>query len=892
MTLSPTITNNRRSKTQKASTPRAFKPKTSNLANATAKAKALAEASAAAHALRLLHPHDAHTAPITAPKSRSSTPSVSPTGPPTNPKVAPTHRNVPQADTPDKNINTILLGMNAPPDVADDASPPTPSGDVNPAVSDASDVTPPSDTSSSLQDVPSINSDDMSESSDLLLNVKSPTSKRISNKPHATSRGHLNNKLTSPPPKRTNKSSLEANVVSPPDVDPKSISQDSPNPNPFQTLPLTDAGDLIDPTDAMIESDEDSPAKEVPPKPLKKTSKPPSKSPPPSILRSKTHAPPVTDTFAHRKLVEFSFKIDGEDRMASAHEKIGILVENLKYVDSTAVIFPVKDDSTLPPIRSKAALPNNFTKLSDHIKLTNGYWVFAQSNNNKRPPQVYACMSLGMNVEIGEALEKASFEFSRHGGMNLRIKSLQAFKSETPFLIMFVFNRLHQPTLKHELTIVLENAKAHLIEEGLLDADRADIAIPDFCFRSNNPRLPRDTGKTKPGKYDSFANQGKKVLHVECSEADTAFMCQLLSHVKEQGTLKKLWGKFAHLTHPLDNDAPPGDIHRLRRMSQAHTSFHCSVSSSTLYGITDLNAEAYLSEGDHADDDGVNQGSSGSTAMFVSIRDMLYKMQLPDGSPLFLTVIQRLNSKDVDVVVPNNAAAETRLAQMNKHTPGFLSHYWQDQGHPKAFISALLRRGCDPELVHSINSTTWDSKKLIITTPKDKEDDEALNLLEKQSWLISMPELEAEKDNEMAAKRFTDPDLAFPLNDELSVNTIHGKNVSTASAAKKKPDHAADGTPILYLGRSKVKETPIQQAELLDSSDDDDDMSALTHMTHEQLLAHVQGSRKKYRRCSTGKGSPPKRSQPHAPAKTTQDPEVYSIQDSEDSGDASVASRA
>jgi hypothetical protein len=87
----------------------------------------------------------------------------------------------------------------------------------------------------------------------------------------------------------------------------------------------------------------------------------------------------------------------------------------------------------------------------------------------------------------------------------------------------------------------------------------------------------------------------------------------------------KYFGKFTKFTETLANNAPLSDCTKLRRCMQGHLNFHLSSTLLVLNGINNLNATEILR----------NMVNS-STIAKVTLREMLYRLRLENGSPLFL----------------------------------------------------------------------------------------------------------------------------------------------------------------------------------------------------------------------------------------------------------------
>jgi hypothetical protein len=112
-------------------------------------------------------------------------------------------------------------------------------------------------------------------------------------------------------------------------------------------------------------------------------------------------------------------------------------------------------------------------------------------------------------------------------------------------------------------------------------------------------------------------------------------------------------GKFAKLTDTLGNNAPLSDCTRLRRCIQGHLNYHLSSTSITIHSIDNLDAAETL-----------RNTANGSKIARFALCDMLYRIKMENGSPLFLQLSQR-SSGEVDAVIPNTPEAKLMAEQMN-----------------------------------------------------------------------------------------------------------------------------------------------------------------------------------------------------------------------------------
>ena len=490
------------------------------------------------------------------------------------------------------------------------------------------------------------------------------------------------------------------------------------------------------------------------------------------------------------------------------------LLSELLIVDPNMSIVPLNVTDTTPANAWKKTsdVPKNFTKLTRVIKINGGSWCF-DPKSDKPTNDIYASFRLKSTLPLEEVLQAVGFEFKRIGGGMLMKKKHQSLNTETPYMLLFVHNKTEESSVCRDLTDIFKMVRDQLREDDLLpeeyDRDENEREIP-FAIRVNGPRMPgeqRKKNNKKDKNFDRLNDQGKKVIHFEVAKEDLAEFSFLAEAAHRMGLDTEYWGKFAKLTACLTNNSPSGDMKLLRRCIQGHLSFHLSTTTVILAGVDNLDATAVL-----------KNPVNGAIIASKSARDMLYKITLEGGGPLFLQIGQRSNG-DVEVVIPNSAEAEAKAEMINRQVAAFCTHLWKDQGLPDVFVKKLVERTMCARLIHEIGQCEWDKENQIITTPNDKSDADAIREFEAQEWVKALVDSGATA-AKSTKKKHVDPNAAFPFSDDFSVGTIHGnKNVR----AETRTTQAADGTPILHLGKKDVIN--------VDDEDDDDEVSVLSSKT-------------------------------------------------------------
>ena len=528
-------------------------------------------------------------------------------------------------------------------------------------------------------------------------------------------------------------------------------------------------------------------------------------------------------------VAQFAFTTNGStsaENMNQFSKGIKGWLNELLIVDPNLAFVPLCISDTAPANQWKkpSDVPSNFTKLGKVIQINGGSWCF-DPKKDKPTNDIYANVRIKSTVPLEELLQAVSFEWKRIGGGSLQVKKHQSLYTETPYMLLFVNNRTEESSIVRDVKMMFGIAREQLREENLLpdEFERDEDDEVEFALRVNGPRMPGETRKKKKkGKddsYDRLNDQGKKVFHLEVAKEDIREFSLLAEYCHRTRLDKEVFGKFASLTACLTNASPSGDMSRLRRCITGHLNFHLSSTTTIIEGIEDINATSVLTNP-------VNNAVIASK----SVRDMMYMTRLSGGGPLFLQISQRSNG-DVEVVIPNTAEAEAKAEMIKRNVAAYYSFVWKDEGLPDQFSKKLIERGMNARLVHCIGGCTWDSKEQVLTTQDDKTDADAIREFEAQDWVKALVN-SGVSSTTTTKKKHVDPNAAFPFSDDFSVGTIHANK-----AAAPRPDthvtHAADGTPILHLGKKEVIDV------------DDDDFSSDSVQTTKGTEAHPANANKR-----------------------------------------------
>ncbi len=101
--------------------------------------------------------------------------------------------------------------------------------------------------------------------------------------------------------------------------------------------------------------------------------------------------------------------------------------------------------------------------------------------------------------------------------------------------------------------------------------------------------------------------------------------------------------------------------------------------------------------------------ANSSTIAKVTLQELLYRLRLKNGSPLFLQLTQRPLG-EVDAVIPNTPEAELKAEKINQQVAAWCLNYWTESNPGgAAFYCKLANRMFSQVLLHEVHECSWDS---------------------------------------------------------------------------------------------------------------------------------------------------------------------------------------
>ena len=154
-----------------------------------------------------------------------------------------------------------------------------------------------------------------------------------------------------------------------------------------------------------------------------------------------------------------------------------------------------------------------------------------------------------------------------------------------------------------------------------------------------------------------------------------------------------------------------------------HICYHASMISKGIVGIFDVDKKV----------DVMSVTSPQERVGECSLRDVLYRLTLSDGSTLVGEVHQAAMMCAVDVVVGNTEEAGKLVEMMNKNVAAFFYHIMRGWNMDEHFIEKLLIASVDPTLVNEMDKCYWDVKTNTLRTSKEEENGKQKSI-EESAW--------------------------------------------------------------------------------------------------------------------------------------------------------------
>eukprot|EP00956_Cyclotella_meneghiniana_P026325 scaffold56619_cov40-Cyclotella_meneghiniana.AAC.2 len=399
------------------------------------------------------------------------------------------------------------------------------------------------------------------------------------------------------------------------------------------------------------------------------------------------------------------------------------LLKNLMKVDKTVVLEPEREGVD-ERIYDPTQLPLDLTEAGAWMRPSGNAGVFEmrkpkkndkdKKNKSKRDddeegeeamidPEVWTQLCISCDEDPEELLSRCSFEWKKIGGNRLQVKEIAAFATRSAATFYYVRSDANLGGMKHETTRMLLEARERGTEKVQGFYPRT---LPDFALKTATPRI-------RTGGRRCTLTLGRKTWH----------MHELVNIAKDYGIVGKYFGSAAKAAIVVEKqgkgkkgenemDMAKYDLAAIASFSKHHVNYQKNTLYDGVKGIVDLDRLFDI----------WSVTEPRELIARVSLRTIMYtKIKLGD-LPLFMEVHQGQPMMPVDVVIGNWEEAERMMLMINKNPAAYFYYYLQDKAKINGeWLMEVLKGTMDPILVDEIGKCSWDSEKLILTTPQDEE---------------------------------------------------------------------------------------------------------------------------------------------------------------------------
>ncbi len=110
--------------------------------------------------------------------------------------------------------------------------------------------------------------------------------------------------------------------------------------------------------------------------------------------------------------------------------------------------------------------------------------------------------------------------------------------------------------------------------------------------------------------------------------------------------------------------------------------------------------------------------------------------------------------------------------RMSVQIAAWCHFYWKELNPgAKRFYRKLSDMAFDQVLLHEIGQCTWDSSLKAVTSPSAQSKMSAIAEFKQQDWVMLLLQ---DSNAQQPTKAQVNPNVAFPIQDDFSVGTIHG----------------------------------------------------------------------------------------------------------------------
>jgi hypothetical protein len=557
--------------------------------------------------------------------------------------------------------------------------------------------------------------------------------------------------------------------------------------------------------------------------------------------KAKVATKPPHDHKHKRVYVEASRVLAETDKHTEFTMAIRSLLKEAQKVDEHFEIAMANEGKEGYSITQPHEVPLNHTDLGAYVKLPDNAsfekrrpWGMSAQDATEEDlvdPEVNFSLVISCDEEPEEVLSRIRQEWRKNGGNRLGVKELKTHVTKGAIVLYHLYNQGHEGTILAETKRMLEEARDLEEEEAMDDFEYGEKDVPEFTLRLMVPKIPgQDT--TRLNKLPWRVAAQRKALHIEAAAANVKHLQALMRIAKDRGLVRKYWGNQAKPSDVIvtdkkdENKSRAFQIHALKSFTKHHVNFHASMTTVGLPGIWDLDEEvAFYKASDPTE-----------VAGHVSMRSILYSMlKMGDGHSLFAEVHQMQKMADVEAVIPNVAEAETMALMLGKNVVAYLQNYLVDEGMDELVVKKLLKASCDPSLFHSASKCTWDKAKKVLTTPEDEEEAKKKAIEDAAWYRDEFGQYMDSPKKKQGTATYTDPENIYDLDGTHSVKTMTERPGSAYGGSPGAPTFKVGGNEKQQGGEGSKEGDAIEV-----NSDSDDDMSALSSLSKDELIARLR----------------------------------------------------
>jgi hypothetical protein len=466
-------------------------------------------------------------------------------------------------------------------------------------------------------------------------------------------------------------------------------------------------------------------------------------------------------------------------------DKFKQLVGKFKTLDPNVVVEPLDpNDTEYPAIKNVKDVPDDPEVLT-FAYLAVESWQFNPKKSKKKgqeqttlPGTPYFQMVISCNKDPERLIDSISLGWKTIGGAKLELSDIQSVGTVNFAQVFNVPPGISVAVMTDEVHFAMEHLHAEMVNEGVLPPDFLGQVTPVVSLGQSIPKVPgrktkQPTYAQKKGSNDATAELSeyqlkllKTTWHLEADKREYKLASAIIEYGTQTGFWLQYWGKFVKLSKPLGKNAQLLEKQNLVKLANQHLFYNGGMTLMAINGIIDLNAVvSYIAQ-------------DGSTKS-LSLRNVLTLMVKTENDKLvFGSVHQGTGATSIEAVVPDLESTQRIAEMLSKNPAAYLRYYLVEKYQlPEDMVRKLVRKSIAPNLVAEIDACLWDGKNLVLTTPKEQNEDALNNNLEDMEWMHLLEEVTEKKVSH------TPRAPGFVLDDDQSCKTVHQVNAARRKEA-------------------------------------------------------------------------------------------------------------